>query len=98
MCLECVLMERILLADFLLKLKDDQNEYTGCDEITEINFIRNFQRYSGFQISCIYQFKVIHFEHSSLPRLIFSILVTLLAKWELFFFPYVSENDLIFRH
>lgn len=91
-------MERILLADSLLKLKDGQNEYTGCDEITEINFITNFQRYSGFQISCIYRFKVIYFEHSSLTRLIVFILVTLLAKWELYFFPYISENYLIFRH
>lgn len=25
----------------LLKGKDGQNEYTGCDEITTMNFIRN---------------------------------------------------------
>lgn len=27
----------------LAKMKRWTNEYTGCDEITEINFIRNFQ-------------------------------------------------------
>lgn len=82
-CLGCVLMVRILLTDFLLKWKDGQNEYTGCNEIPEINFIRNFQRYPGFQTWCAYWFKVIYFEHSSLPRLILSILVTLLAMCEL---------------